>query len=75
MEKNKVILVLMETISSSSSDCSISDNNSSFWSTSSNDSWINDNGNDDLLFFPLLKYITTGNKRCRVQEYIRVVDK
>ncbi|XP_044577774.1 protein ANTAGONIST OF LIKE HETEROCHROMATIN PROTEIN 1-like isoform X2 [Cotesia glomerata] len=75
MEKNRVILVLMETISSSSSDCSTSDNNSSFWSTSSNDSWINDNGNDDLLFFPLLKYITTGNKRCRVQEYIQVVDK
>lgn len=75
MEKNQIVCA-SETISSSSSDdSSITYNSWSEWSSiASDDNWINNNDNEDVLLFPLLQYLTIGNKRHRIDDYVLVVE-
>ncbi|CAL1672739.1 unnamed protein product [Lasius platythorax] len=75
MDENKVMCTLMETVSSISSDSSTSNDSWSEWSSiASDDNWIHNNDNEDVLLFPLLKYLTSGNKRHRVEDYLLVIE-
>lgn len=67
--KRKIIYCLMETVEiSSDSDTSISSNVSELSNSSTECNWT------DALYFPLIRYLTSGTKRTKVENYLAIVE-
>jgi len=72
--KRKIIFCLIETAEiSSDSDTSISSNVSEL-SNSSTEEECNWTDEEDALYFPLIKYLTSGVKRAKVDNYLAIVE-
>lgn len=68
--KRKIIFCLIETIQISDSDSSSSSDISELSDSSSEDSLTEE---EDTLFFPLIKYLTSVKRR-RIENYLAVVE-
>lgn len=69
------IYCLIETAKISSDSSSNSELNSSEISNFSTEDSLTDNeDNNDALFFPLIKYLTTGRKTRKVENYLPIVE-
>lgn len=75
MNENRILAMIVESHLSSTDSSTTTDDSWSEWSSmSSDDDTIYDDNNRDVLIFPLLRYLTTGNKRNRVEDYLLVVE-
>lgn len=76
MNRRKIIIqLLMETSSNDTS--SSTTNESSILNTSSTNSVTslsNEEENEDVLLFPLIRYLMSSRKRHRVEDYLYIVD-
>lgn len=72
----RFIFQLMEganySISTSSSSTTLNDLNSSSSSSSTDD--VGNSSSDDDLLFPLMKFLTSGKKRRRIENYLDIIN-
>jgi len=69
--KRKIIFSLIETTEISSSDTSVSSDISELSNSSTESNWTDE---EDVFFFPLIKYLTSGVKRTKVENYLAIIE-